>query len=160
MRRKRLGVGHHRLDFLDAAQHRAERDELAAASGGRSAAPAWSCRRPAVPTESATSARRARSAGAAACPGPRMCSWPTKSSRRSGRMRSASGRFASSADSDCGGVISNRLTARASSGGAPHTAGCRRPPRRSAIRRPTVGIDTPIARRAQARAHAVRLRCR
>ena len=33
-----LGIGHHRLDFLDAAQHRAEGDELAARDAGDQAA--------------------------------------------------------------------------------------------------------------------------
>ena len=102
-----LGVGHHFLDFLDAAEHGAERDEVALGepcdqAGERGLA--YAGRSPRVIEPSSSSRSMSTRSG---LPGPRMCSCPTNSSMVCGRMRSASGRCLPGP----GGVVSNRLMA-------------------------------------------------
>ncbi len=138
--------------ILDARQHRRELHGTPHRPGARSGAPAWSCRCPAGPRGSSSAAgpleRTAqRLAGARA-----DASWPTNSSRVRGRMRSASGRSASS---------SRRRRAAGPAGVRHAGAGARshravRRPNNARARGPASGESEPPAKQAQCRADAVR----
>ena len=90
-----LGIGHHCFDFLDAAEHGAERQRT----------PHWSCARSDLRQRRFADAGRAPEddepiSSRSICvrsglPGPSRCSWPINSSSVRGRMRSARGRVRS-----------------------------------------------------------------
>ena len=65
-----LGVGHHRLDLLDAAQHRAEGDEIAARQARDQPRQGGLAHARRSPQNDGASARRARSARRSGFPGP------------------------------------------------------------------------------------------
>ena len=94
-RARGLGPLDRLADVLHAGQHRRQHDEVAHPPHRPSAAPAWSCPRPAGPTGSSNAAAPIRRPRAAACPGPSRCGWPITSSSVRGRRRSASGTLAS-----------------------------------------------------------------